>query len=978
MTIDLKSNLNFQDIRPGIMSKFNFLLSLIIALMPLLSHAQVTGVNYFIRFNSESCLFEANIIINSGAATSAIQRAQFSSQYTIVIPSSSSLNIVANHMPLQGNQNYGGTQPTTWNIGSIIVNPEASPGNSFYSITPVMNPASFYNNLKAGDTIRLFTFSVNPLPPCGYGVRPFNNDTDPSSSDPGMGGGNFSNGFTIGGITQRYEGNTPTVYGKSPTITQLSVQCTQGISVLLNASSSGCQGSLNYKWTGPADFSSHVKDINLPQADFMNNGFYKAVITDNIGCKDSVSVYACTKPDAGPDRTVSCYSTGVVTLNTLGPGNWRLLDTASALLDSIEAGIINIHSFTSSGIFGVVKEIGSCADTMYITAEDNCACDITNVLSMPAQSVFCQNTNNIQLSGNAVSHPGKYKWYYSTNDQGFVPVPGIDSLQTYVTQELSVGTYAFRRKFTRTDKDQCTDFSNIITLRVGHKPDAGSDLQLDCFETEFIRTNATGTGHWTLLSASGNHTLVIDSVTNPKTKLRNFTGSGTYQLLRYNTLCKDTSVLTIHNLCGCDVADGGTDKSVCTKDTVVLEGTCIIGVWSPVENNPQGYSFQNLQDGKARLIFSNMSNGVYRFIYSVRDSLTDTVKVTVYTRPTVDAGENFDYCEGSPPVTLVAGGAQSYSWSTGQTGSSIIVSPVISTSYVVTGINNHGCSSSDTILITVLPRPQGSIPPMPPCYENDNMQLQAGQWTHAASYHWSGPLNFSSNQQNPVIPNVSIQHSGMYKLTVTSENDCINTANLQVTILSRPLPVSLLSFSGNYLAGIRANKLQWQTSSEINNNYFVILRSADGIHFSEIGKIKGSGISGEEKSYYYYDYDIKSLNKFYYRLRQEDYDGRFELSNIIIVNTYSEDKSTMSEVSLYPNPVKSYCNLSVKKEKAHNAYFSLTNASGTVVFSDFFEEIDENTNILENINFENFIPGIYTVILKTDEFHYSQKLIVVN
>ena len=76
------------------------------------------------------------------------------------------------------------------------------PQNDFYSIIPRISPASQYNNLALGDTIKLFSLIISPIPDCANDIRLFENGVDPSSSDDGMNGGDFSNGFTIGGASQ--------------------------------------------------------------------------------------------------------------------------------------------------------------------------------------------------------------------------------------------------------------------------------------------------------------------------------------------------------------------------------------------------------------------------------------------------------------------------------------------------------------------------------------------------------------------------------------------------------------------------------------------------------------------------------------------------------------------------------------------------------------------------------------------------------
>ena len=83
-----------------------------------------------------------------------------------------------------------------------------------------------------------------------------------------------------------------------------------------------------------------------------------------------------------------------------------------------------------------------------------------------------------------------------------------------------------------------------------------------------------------------------------------------------------------------------------------------------------------------------------------KNSTTDEVTVHVNPIPVVDAGSNITIQPGES-TTLKAKGALNYKWSTGATGSSIIVSPSSTTTYTVTGDNN-GCETTTTVKVTVL------------------------------------------------------------------------------------------------------------------------------------------------------------------------------------------------------------------------------------------------------------------------------------
>lgn len=120
----------------------------------------------------------------------------------------------------------------------------------------------------------------------------------------------------------------------------------------------------------------------------------------------------------------------------------------------------------------------------------------------------------------------------------------------------------------------------------------------------------------------------------------------------------------------------------------------------------------------------------------------------------------------------------------------------------------------------------------------------------------------------------------------------IGSTNLTTT----PLPIELVSFNGSYEQPVVV--LDWKTASELNNDYFTIERSASGVQFEELGKVPGAGTTSQPRSYSFVDAS-PFPKQTYYRLKQTDYNGASEYSEIIRVET-SQDKER--KMSVYPNP----------------------------------------------------------------------------
>lgn len=92
------------------------------------------------------------------------------------------------------------------------------------------------------------------------------------------------------------------------------------------------------------------------------------------------------------------------------------------------------------------------------------------------------------------------------------------------------------------------------------------------------------------------------------------------------------------------------------------------------------------------------------------------------------------------------------------------------------------------------------------------------------------------------------------------------------------LPVTLIAFEVQ-LQSTDAVKVSWSTATEINNSFFEVERSADGINFSTIGSVAGKVNSTSRVDYNIIDATPQQgIN--YYRLKQIDRDGNFKFFNV--------------------------------------------------------------------------------------------------
>ena len=137
---------------------------------------------------------------------------------------------------------------------------------------------------------------------------------------------------------------------------------------------------------------------------------------------------------------------------------------------------------------------------------------------------------------------------------------------------------------------------------------------------------------------------------------------------------------------------------------------------------------------------------------------------------------------------------------------------------------------------------------------------------------------------------------GIYQIEMKNNvSGCVDTVLLEVVTT---LPVV---WSKNLTTRKEKNiiSLSWSVAQQINNEKFIIEHSLNGSNFKPIGEIKGEGNTSHEINY---DYIHQSpyIGVNYYRIKQVDYDGKYEYSNIASIEHQPTEKKL---ISVYPNPV---------------------------------------------------------------------------
>ena len=115
------------------------------------------------------------------------------------------------------------------------------------------------------------------------------------------------------------------------------------------------------------------------------------------------------------------------------------------------------------------------------------------------------------------------------------------------------------------------------------------------------------------------------------------------------------------------------------------------------------------------------------------------------------------------------------------------------------------------------------------------------------------------------------------------------------------LPLELIEFSG--YNNDDYNRIDWTSLSEINNNYFLLERNVEGLSWVGIANIEGSGNSNSVNHYSFDDYTYLNSRNFY-RLTQVDFDGNYEIFNVITIDNSITTKTLIKVVNIMGQEVK--------------------------------------------------------------------------
>jgi hypothetical protein len=210
-----------------------------------------------------------------------------------------------------------------------------------------------------------------------------------------------------------------------------------------------------------------------------------------------------------------------------------------------------------------------------------------------------------------------------------------------------------------------------------------------------------------------------------------------------------------------------------------------------------------------------------------------------------------------------------------------------------------------------------------------------------------------------------------YQATLTSTN-LQNTPILQDVSFSclAAFPVKLVDFRANAIG--RDVKLEWTTASESNNKGFEIQRSIDGRTWVTVGFVAGAGNSNVTRNYNYTDRNLQS-GKYLYRLRQVDFDGKYNYSAII--NISISDKQDYSLGQNHPNPFNGTTIIPYTISGTAHVRISIIDMHGRTV-KVIEEGLRRAGQYNVQLNLSELHSGVYIYKLDADSYTATRKMVI--
>ncbi len=439
-------------------------------------------------------------------------------------------------------------------------------------------------------------------------------------------------------------------------------------------------GGVSYLWSSGGTLSDST--VANPVACPTTTTTYYVNVNNSPAClsQDSLTVTINPIPVITTNNDTAVCDGVCVQLNTTGGTNYLWTPNTGLSNDTIANPIACPLTTTTYIVTGIDANGCSSSDTVTISINP------LPVVDAGTDQGICV-VGSVVIGGTPTGPTGAtYAW----TPAGTLNNP---ALANPTASPLVTTTYTV----TVTDTNGCTDF-DVTTVTINPLPtvDAGNDTSICIGETLTIGGNPTGplsaTYAWTPAGTLNNNTLPNPTATPVITTeyiVAVTDSNGCVNL--------DSVLVTVNTL---PTITTSNDTSICIGDCAQLNATGGTGYsWTPVGTLSNATIFNP--------VACPSTNTTYLVTVIDGNNCVDTasVNVTINPLPVINAGPDLWLCTGDS-IQLNAAGGTSYLWtpSIGLNDTTIanpMAGPLTPTNYIVTGFDANGCSSNDSILVTV-------------------------------------------------------------------------------------------------------------------------------------------------------------------------------------------------------------------------------------------------------------------------------------